>query len=167
MPFKSIPISPWITTSLEEPPELELKPLTSHLEYAFLREGNKLLVIISSDLIPEQKSRLVALLKKYASAMAWKIIDIRGITPSFCYHRILMEDEVKLVRQPQRRLTPNLEAVVRAEIVKLMDAGIIFAISDSKWANPTQVVEKIGRMTVVPNEKNELIPMWTALMTGA
>ncbi|CAL1413408.1 unnamed protein product [Linum trigynum] len=161
IPFKPIHILPRIATSLEEPPELELKPLPSHLEYAFLREGNKLPVIISSDLTPEQKSRLVALLQKYARAMAWKITDIRGISPSFCSHRILMEDEVKPVRQPQRRLSPYLEAVVRAEIVKLMDAGIIFAISDSKWVSPTQVVPKKGGMTVVPNEKKELIPMRT------
>ncbi|CAL1412644.1 unnamed protein product [Linum trigynum] len=161
IPFKPIPISPRLATSLEEPPELELKPLPSHLEYAFLREGNKLPVIISSDLTPEQKSGLVALLQKYARAMAWKITDIGGISPSFCSHRILMEDEVKPFRQPQRRLSPNLEAVVRAEIVKLMDAGIIFAISDSKWVSPTQVVSKKGGMTVVPNEKKELIPMRT------
>ncbi|CAL1412230.1 unnamed protein product [Linum trigynum] len=63
-----------------------------------------------------------------------------------------MEDEVKPVRQAQRRLTANLEAVVRADIVKPMDVGIIFAISDRKWVNPTQVV---------PNEKNELVPMRT------
>ncbi|CAL1408002.1 unnamed protein product [Linum trigynum] len=98
IPFQPIPISPRIATSLEEPPELDLKPLPSHLKYAFLREGNKLPVIISSDLTPEQKSRLVALLQKYARAMAWKITDIRGISSSFCSHRILMEDEVKLVR---------------------------------------------------------------------
>ncbi|CAL1394403.1 unnamed protein product [Linum trigynum] len=61
-PFKTIPISPRIATSLEEPPELELKPLPAHLEYAFLREGNKLSVIINLNLTPEQKSRLVALL---------------------------------------------------------------------------------------------------------
>ncbi|CAL1379678.1 unnamed protein product [Linum trigynum] len=68
------------------------------------------------------------------------------------------------VRQPQRRLTPNLEAVVRAEIVKLMDAGIIFAIFYSEWVSPTQVVPKKDGMTVVHNGKNELIPM--RMVTG-
>ncbi|CAL1407728.1 unnamed protein product [Linum trigynum] len=98
--FKPISSSPRITTSLEEPPELELKPLPPHLEYAFLREGNKLPVIISSTLTPEQKERLVALLKRHERALAWKITDIRGISPSFCSHRILMEDEMMIMRQP-------------------------------------------------------------------
>ncbi|CAL1381774.1 unnamed protein product [Linum trigynum] len=98
---------------------------------------------------------------KYERALAWKITDIRGISPSLCSQQILLEDEIRPVRQPQRRLTLNLEAVVRVEIVKLMDAGIIFAISDSEWVSPTQVVLKMSGMTVVPNEKNELILMRT------
>ncbi|CAL1406733.1 unnamed protein product [Linum trigynum] len=95
--------------------------------------------------------------------MAWKIINIRYISPSLCSHKILMEDEVKPVRKPQRRLTLNLEVVVWAEIVKLMDAGIIFAISDSKCVSPTQVVPKKGKMTLVRNEKNQLISMHTVI----
>ena len=63
--------------------------------------------------------------------------------------------------QPQRRLYPNMKDVVKKEVVKLLDAGMIYPISDSTWVSPVQVVPKKGGMTVVPNEKNELIPMRT------
>ncbi|XP_076886751.1 uncharacterized protein LOC143536702 [Bidens hawaiensis] len=68
-----------------------------------------------------------------------------------------MEDEYKPVVQPQRRLKPNMQEVVKKEVLKLMDAGMIYPISDSPWVSPTQVVPKKGGMTIVLNEKNELI----------
>ena len=72
-----------------------------------------------------------------------------------------MEDEFKPVVQPQRRLNPNMKEVVRKEVLKLMEAGLIYPISDSAWVSPTQVVPKKGGMTVVMNSKNELIPSRT------
>ena len=98
-------------------------------------------------------------LGQHKRAFTWKISDIKGISPSFCTHKILMEEEYKLVVQPQRRLNPNMKEVVKKEVVKLLDAGLIYPISDSSWVSPVQVVPKKGGMTVVPNEKNELIPM--------
>ncbi|KAJ0879019.1 putative nucleotidyltransferase, Ribonuclease H [Helianthus annuus] len=150
--------------SVEIPPPLELKELPSHLEYAFLGEGSQLPVIISSSLTEEEKDRLMVVLRAHRHAIAWKLVDIKGINPSFCTHKILMEEEYRPVVQPQRRLNPNMQDVVKKEVLKLLDAGLIYPISDSAWVSPVQVVPKKGGMTVVVNEKNELIP--TRTVTG-
>nr|GEY10946.1 reverse transcriptase domain-containing protein [Tanacetum cinerariifolium] len=81
--------------SIKEPPELELKDLPSHLEYAFLEGTNKLPVIISRELKDEEKSILLKFLKSHKRAIAWKISDIKGIDPRFCTHKMLMEDDFK------------------------------------------------------------------------
>ncbi|KAI3776015.1 hypothetical protein L1987_45775 [Smallanthus sonchifolius] len=140
---------------------LELKVLPSHLEYAFLGENSSMPVIVSSKLTEEEKGKLIEVLKEHKEAIAWRLSDIKGISPTFCTHRILMEDEFKPVVQPQRRLNPNMKEVVRKEVLKLMEAGLIYPISDSSWVSPTKVVPKKGGMTVVVNEKNELIPSRT------
>ena len=68
-----------------------------------------------------------------------------------------MEEEAKPIRQPQRKLNPHLQEVVWAEVLKLLQAGIIYPISDSPWVSPTQVVPKKSGITVVQNEKGEEI----------
>ena len=100
-------------------------------------------------------------LTEHKRAIAWKISDIQGISPSFCTHKIMLEEGFKPMIQPQRRLNPNIKEVVKKEVIKLLDAGMIYPISDSYWVSPVQVVPKKGGMTVVPNENNELIPMRT------
>ncbi|KAK1419540.1 hypothetical protein QVD17_28715 [Tagetes erecta] len=150
--------------SVEASPSLELKDLPSHLEYAFLDGEVGLPVIISSQLTEEEKLRLIAVLQAHRQAIAWKLTDIKGISPSFCTHKILMEDEYKPVVQPQRRLNPNMSEVVKKEVLKLLDAGMIYPISDSNWVSPVQVVPKKGGMTVIVSDKNELIP--TRTVTG-
>ncbi|CAL1394630.1 unnamed protein product [Linum trigynum] len=156
-----IPKSEKIKSSIEEPPTLELKQLPNHLEYAFLRENSKLPVIINASLTNEEKGRLIKLLKSHEQALAWKISDIRGINPSFRTHKILMEDDYKPVVQPQRQLNPNMKEVVKAEVIKLLDAGVIYPIPDSSWVSPVQVAPKKGGMTVITNEKKDLIPTRT------
>ncbi|GKB68408.1 putative nucleotidyltransferase, ribonuclease H [Tanacetum coccineum] len=124
--FKKITISTdyKIKTSLEEPPtDLKLKPLPDNLEYVFLEETTFLPVIISSQLSAQNKSKLVSVLKKHKEAFAWKTIDIPGICPSFCKHNIQLLDDKKLVVQKQRRLNPNMQEVVKKEIVKLLDTA--------------------------------------------
>src|SRR4051812_1852979 len=79
-------------------------------------------------------------------------------------HKILMEDDYKPVVQPQRRLNPAMKEVVRKEVAKLLDAGMIYPISDSAWVGPVHVEPKKGGTTVIKNEKNELIP--TRIVTG-
>ncbi|GKF69856.1 hypothetical protein Tco_0202913, partial [Tanacetum coccineum] len=114
-----------IKTSLEEPPTyLELKPLPDNLEYVFLEEPSFLPVIISSKLSAQNKSKLVFVLKKHKQSFAWKITDIPGICPSFCKHKIQLLDDKMPVVQKQRMLNPNLQEVVKNEIVKLLDISI-------------------------------------------
>ncbi|GKC23679.1 reverse transcriptase domain-containing protein [Tanacetum coccineum] len=150
--------------SIEEPPELELKDLPSHLEYAFLEGTDKLPVIISKELKDEEKAALLKVLKSHKRAIAWKISNIKGIDPSFCTHKILMEDDFKPAVQHQRRVNPKIHEVIKKEVIKLLDAGLIYPISDSPWVSPVHCVPKKGGMTVVENEDNELIP--TRLVTG-
>nr|GEW54233.1 reverse transcriptase domain-containing protein [Tanacetum cinerariifolium] len=90
-------------SSIEEPPELELKELPFHLEYAFLEESNKLPVIIAKDLKDIEKEALIKVLKSHKQAISWKIYDIKGIDPRFCTHKILMEEDYKPAVQSQRR----------------------------------------------------------------
>ncbi|GJV97045.1 hypothetical protein Tco_1548622 [Tanacetum coccineum] len=118
-------------------------------------------VVISSALSTAEKSRLLEVLKNHKGAITWSITDIKGIDSSFCTHKILIEEEFKPSVQPQRRVNPNIKEVVKMEVIKLLDAGLIYPISDSLWVSPVQVVPKKGGMTVVKNEKDELIPQRT------
>ena len=77
--------------SVEKSPDLELKPLPTHLEYAFLGEGSTLPVVISSDLTPEEEKKLLLVLREYKSALGWSIAYIKGRSPSICMHKILLE----------------------------------------------------------------------------
>ncbi|GKB76609.1 reverse transcriptase domain-containing protein [Tanacetum coccineum] len=105
----------------------ELKNLPHHLEYAYLHRDKSFPIIISSAFL------------------------------SYCTHKILMEDDYKPVIQPQRRLNPKVQDVVKNEIVKLLDFGLIYPISYSSWVSPVYVVPNKGGMTVVLNDNNELI----------
>ncbi|GJY67413.1 reverse transcriptase domain-containing protein [Tanacetum coccineum] len=70
-----------VKSSVDEPLELELKDLPSHLEYAFLEGTNKLPVIIAKNLKDKEKERLIKVLKSHKQAIAWKLSDIKGIDP--------------------------------------------------------------------------------------
>ena len=82
------------------------------------------------------------ILKEHKTAIGWTIADIKGISPSTCMHRILLEEGAKPSRQPQRRLNPPMMDVVKKEILKLLEVGVIYPISDSNWVSPLQVVPK-------------------------
>ncbi|GJS42879.1 hypothetical protein Tco_0567922 [Tanacetum coccineum] len=151
-------------SSIEEPPELELKDLPSHLEYAYLEENDKLPVIIAKGLKDNEKDALLKVLKYHKWAIAWKITDIKGIDPHFCTYKIFMEDDYKPTVQSQRRVNPKIHKVIKKEVLKLLDAGMIYPIFDSPWVSPVHCVPKKGGITVVANEENELIP--TRLVTG-
>nr|GFB53376.1 reverse transcriptase domain-containing protein [Tanacetum cinerariifolium] len=120
-----------IKSSIDEPPELELKELPSHLEYTFLEGTNKLPVIISKELKDKEKSALLKVLKSHKWAVAWKISDIKGIDPHFCTHKILMEDDFKTTVQHQRKVNLKIHEVIKKEVIKLLDAGLIYPIIDS------------------------------------
>nr|GEV76599.1 reverse transcriptase domain-containing protein [Tanacetum cinerariifolium] len=151
-------------SSINEPLEIELKDLPPHLEYAFLEGDDKLRVIIAKDLSVEEKTALITVLKSYKRAIAWKLFDIKGIDPEFYTHKILMADDFEPVVQHQRRVNPKIHDVIKQEVLKLLDAGLIYPISDSPWVSPVHCVPKKGGFTVVENEENELI--LTRLVTG-
>ncbi|GJS95485.1 reverse transcriptase domain-containing protein [Tanacetum coccineum] len=114
-------------SSIEEPSELELKDLPSHLEYAYLEENDKLPAIIAKGLNDDEKEALLKVLKSHKQAIAWKITDIKGIDPCFCTHKILMEDDYKPTVQSQRRVNPKIHEVIKKEVLKLLDAGMPLA----------------------------------------
>src|SRR4051812_15727306 len=149
---------------IKEPPKLELKQLPSHLRYAFLEDKDNYPIIINASLTKKEEEKLLRVLREHKAAIGWTISDLKGISPSICMHKILMEESYKPTVQPQRRLNPTMQEVVKKEILKLLDAGIIYPISDSNWVSPIHVVPKKGGMTVIRNEKNELIP--TRTVTG-
>nr|GEY48309.1 reverse transcriptase domain-containing protein [Tanacetum cinerariifolium] len=105
-----------IKSSIDEPPEVELKDLHPDLEYAFLEGDNKLPIIIAKELGDEEKFALI-----------------------------------------KRRVNPKIHDVIKKEVEKLLDAGLIYLISDSPWVSPIHCVPKKGGFTVVENEENELI----------
>nr|GEW93934.1 reverse transcriptase domain-containing protein [Tanacetum cinerariifolium] len=153
-----------VKSSVDEPLEVELKDLPHHLEYAFLEGDNMLPVIIAKELGDEEKSALIKVLKSYKRAIAWKLSDIQGLNLEFCTHKILMEEDYKPAVQHQRQVNPKIHNVIKKEVEKLLDAGLIYPISDSPWVSPVHCVPKKGGFTVVENEENELIP--THLVTG-
>nr|GFA12803.1 reverse transcriptase domain-containing protein [Tanacetum cinerariifolium] len=122
---------------VEEPPEVELKELPPHLEYAFLGDDNKWPVIISKDLSVDEKTALI---------------------------KILLEEDYEPKVQSQRRVNPKIHDVIKKEVEKLLDARLIYPISDSPWVSPMHCGLKKGGMTVVTNDENELVP--TRLVTG-
>nr|GEW64985.1 reverse transcriptase domain-containing protein [Tanacetum cinerariifolium] len=121
-----------IKSSIDEPPEVELKDLPPHIEYAFLEGENKLPVIIAKEFGDEEK---FALIKDY-----------------------------KPVVQHQRQVNPKIHDVIIKEVEKLLDAGLIYPISNSPWVSPVHCVPKKGGFTIVENKENELI--LTHLVTG-
>nr|XP_016507125.1 PREDICTED: uncharacterized protein LOC107824834 [Nicotiana tabacum] len=127
--------TPLAKPSIEEPPKLELKPLPGHLRYEFLGPDSTLPVIISSGLLDVQVQQLLQVLKECKTAIGWTMADIKGISPAYCMHKILLEEGHKPSREHQRRLNPNMKEVVKKKMIKWLNAGIIFPISDSSWCH--------------------------------
>ena len=112
------------------------------LKYAYLEENEQCLVIISSLLSASQENSLLDILRENKQAIGWKISDLKGISPLIYTHHIYLEEESRSLRQPHRRLNPHMQEVVRVEVLKLLQVGIIYPISDSTWVSPTQVMPK-------------------------
>ncbi|GJS52063.1 hypothetical protein Tco_0625425 [Tanacetum coccineum] len=110
-------------SSIDEPPEVKLKDLPPHLEYAFLEGDNKLPVIIAKDLSVEEKAALIKVLKSHKRAIAWKLSDIKGINPEFYTHKILMEEDYKPAVQHQRWVNPKIHDVNKKEAKKLLTSS--------------------------------------------
>nr|GEV96113.1 reverse transcriptase domain-containing protein [Tanacetum cinerariifolium] len=124
-----------------------LPPLPIHKQYmpSYKKElkiceaktgDNKLPVIIAKELGDEEKSSLIKVLKSHKQAIAWKLSDIQGINLKFYTHKILMEEDYKPTVPHQRRVNPKIHDVIKKEVEKLLDARLIYMISDSPWVSP-------------------------------
>ncbi|XP_015940047.1 uncharacterized protein LOC107465581 [Arachis duranensis] len=135
----------------EKEPQLEakseLKPLPSHLKYAFLGDNQKFPVIIASELSSQEKEKLLEVLRSHKKEIGWSLADIEGINPRTCMHHIFH----------QRRLNPTILDVVKKEVTRLLDAGITYPIFYSEWVSPVQVVPKKSGITTVKKEDGEVI----------
>ena len=140
---------------------LILKELPKHLKYAFLEAEKSKPVIISTDLTKHKEQKLLEILKKYKEAIAWSVEYLKGTSPSICIHKILLEEKAKTSIEHQRRLNPLMKEVIIKEVLKWLNAGFIYAISESPWVSPIHVVSKKGGFIVIRNENNELIPTRT------
>ena len=134
------------------------------MKYAYLDEKKIYPVIISANLSEHEEKKLLKTLKKHHAAIGYTLDDLKGISPTLCQHKINLEKDAKPVRDHQRRLNPKTKEVVRKEILKLLEAGIIYPVADSQWVSPVHCVPKKGGITVVPNDKDELIPQ--RIITG-
>src|SRR6185312_12977519 len=148
-------------TGLPSQPSIELKPLPSGLRYVFLNDNPETPVIISDKLSQEETQKLVAILERHKAAIGYSLQDLKGISPTLCTHRIPIDPDFSPSREPQRRLNNAMREVVKKEVMKLLHVGIIYPVPHSEWVSSVQVVPKKGGMTVVENEKNELIPKRT------
>ena len=133
------------------------------LKYAFLGSNDTYPVIIASNLQKDQEDNLLQVLKEHKKTIGWTIVDIKSINPFICIHRIHLEEGARPSREAHDWLNPNIKEVMMKEVVKLLDADIIYPISDSKWVNPTQVVPKKSDIIVVENLARELIPQRTTM----
>jgi len=120
-----------------QPPKPDLKSLPFNLKYSFLRKNETFPVITSSKLNAHQEGKLLQTMKMHKNALGWTIADIKGISPLISTHIIYLEENAKPSRDMQRRFNPNIKEVVKNEVIKLLDNGIIYPISDSKWVSPT------------------------------
>ena len=151
-------------SSFEQLPKMEQKPLPSHLRYAYLGNAFTLPVVISASLTTIEEDKLLRVLRDHKNALGWSLTYLRGILPSMCMHRILLEDGHKPLVEAQRRLNPTMKEVVHKEVLKWLDAGVIYPISDNAWVSPIYVVPKKGGTTVIKTENNTLLP--SRIVTG-
>ena len=111
-----------------------------------------------------EEDKLLRVLREHKDALGWSLADLKGIRPSMCMHRILLEDGHKPSVEAQRRLNPTMKEVVHKEVLKWLDVRVIYPISDSAWVSPVQVVPKKGGTTVIKTENNILLP--SRIVTG-
>ena len=111
-----------------------------------------------------EEEKLLRVLRKHKEVIKWPLVDIKWIRPSMCMHRILLEEDSRPIIEVQRRLNPTMKEVVRKEVLKWLDAGVIYPISNSPLVSLFQVVPKEGGMSEIKNENNELTP--TRIVSG-
>src|SRR5215216_4247674 len=135
-------------------PMFELKQLPDTLKYAYLDEKRKYPVIISANLSEHEENKLLKTLKKHCATIGYTLDDLKGISPTLCQHKINLERDAKPVVDHQRRLNSKMKEVVRNEILKLLEAGIVYPSADSRWVSPVHCVPKKGGITIVLNDRS-------------
>jgi len=123
--------------------------LRDNLKYAHIDDKKTYPVIISSKLSGTEEARLLEVLRKHRGAIGYTLDDLKGISPAICQHAINMEDDAKPVVEHQRRLIPKMKEVVRNEVLKLLDAGIIYPTADSKWVSHVHCVKLLRKITIL------------------
>nr|GEX39763.1 reverse transcriptase domain-containing protein [Tanacetum cinerariifolium] len=129
-------------SSIEEPLELELKDLPSHLKYAYLEGADKLPKIIAKYLKDNEKESLVKVLKSHKRVIAWKITNIKGIDPRFCTHKILMEEDYKPALQSQRRVNPEIHKPIHYASKTMTEAQIHYTTTEKEMLAVAYAFEK-------------------------
>ena len=97
---------------------------------------------MNNALTKEETERLLVVLKRYKKAIGYTLDDIKGISPAFCTHKINLEENTKPVVEGMRRLKESMKPVVKKEILKLLNAGMIYPVADSEWVSPVHCVPK-------------------------
>jgi len=128
-----------------------LKALPTHLKYIYLGEQGTFPVIIASNLTDGEEENFKTILRRHKKVIGWTMTDIEGLSPTVVQHHIHLNEEATPKGDPPRRLNPIMQEVVHAEIVKLLNNGIIYSIFDSQWVSPVHAVSKIFGFTVVEN----------------
>jgi hypothetical protein len=99
-------------------------------------------VIVSDELSPEENDMLLNLLKKHKKVIVYSINDLKGLSPALCTHRIPMEDQFKPVVDHQMRISHAMRELVKKEVIKLLDAGIIYPVPHREWVSPIIVCQR-------------------------
>ena len=112
------------------------------LKYAYLDDKKIYHVIISVNLSEHEEERLLKILKKHRAAIGYTLDDLKGNSPALCQHKIKTDPDFTPVADHQRRLNPKMKEVVRKEILKLLEAGLIYPVAHSDWVSPAHCVPK-------------------------
>ncbi|GJS22805.1 reverse transcriptase domain-containing protein [Tanacetum coccineum] len=139
-----------------------LPPLPNHKDYSLGIQ--KELKVVEAKTVKSSIDEPSEVLKSHKRAIAWKLSDIKGVDPEFCTHKILMEEDYEPTVQNQRQVNPKIYDVIKKEVEKLLNAGLIYPISDSSCVSPVHYIPKKGGITVIKNDENDLIP--TRLVKG-
>nr|GFA66428.1 reverse transcriptase domain-containing protein [Tanacetum cinerariifolium] len=129
---------------------IDVEPISSNLDATYYDPEGDILILeallnndpepkwpvnIAKDLSSNEKTALINVLKTQKKAIAWKLTDIKGIDPEFCSHKILLEEDYSPKVQSQRRVNLKIHDAIKKEVEKLLDAGLIYPISDSPWVS--------------------------------
>lgn len=137
-------------------PYVELKTLPKKLSYEFLEKELECQVIVNTYL-GKKTEQLLDVLRNYPTTLGYNISDLKGSSPSMCMQRIMLEEDSKTSKEHKRRINLIMSDVVKREVLKILEAGIIYPISDSKWVSQVHVIPKKGGVTEVKNYKGEAV----------